>query len=78
MRYKIIVRHHGGSVSRYEFPWQSNWADHFMLYKEDVSKGFYRSVELWKRINLVVTGEPGERVWSLVERFGDEVDYGTD
>ena len=78
MRYKIIVRHHGGSVSRCEFPWQSSWADHFMLYKEDVSKGFFRSVELWKRINLVVTVEPGEQVWSLVERFEDGVDDGTD
>ena len=78
MRYKIIVRHHGGSVSRYEFPWQSSWSDHYMLYKDEVSKGFYRSVELWKRVNVVATGEPGEQVWQLVERFEDGVDYGTD
>ena len=49
-----------------------------MLYKEEVSKGFYSGVELWKRVNVVATGEAGEQVWQLVERFEDGVDNGTD
>nr|QJB21685.1 MAG: hypothetical protein [Microvirus sp.] len=68
MRYKIVVRHKGGNVSRYEFPARSAWADHYLLYVREVDDGYFISVELWKRINAVVTGEPGEKVWQLVAR----------
>ena len=72
MRYKIVVKHLGNHTSRYDFPWNSSWSDDYEMYKRDVMQGFYLSVELWKRTNVVATGEPGEQVWQLVERFPQE------
>jgi len=74
MKYKIVVRHLGGHTSVYKFPRDAKWGDHFVMYRDDVASGFYQWVELWKRTAAVATGEPGEELWDLVERFPRRVD----
>ena len=35
--------------------------------------GYYEWVEMWRRQkNLVATGEPGEEVWTIVQRYPNE------
>ena len=69
---KIVVYHLGKHRSVYKFPGGGNWADHMEMYKRDVSQGFYRSCELWKKTRAAATGERGGEVWELIERFPQE------
>lgn len=73
MRYKLVVRHIGKHVSRYEFTGATAAWHHFETYKRDTVDGFYLGCEMWKRRDgVVATGLPGEQVWELVERFPPE------
>lgn len=78
MKYKIVVKHLGGYRSTYKFPRDAKWGDHFVMYKDDVAKGFYKEVELWRRTTAVATGEPGEELWDLIEGFPQRLTNGTE
>ena len=67
--YKIVVLHKSKSKSNYKFPGGGNWADHYMMLKRDVDAGVYVSAELWRKSRAIATGEKGEEVWDLIERY---------
>ena len=76
MKYRLRVYHKKGSgVSRYDFPGSAKVAawNHFHLYCVDIDQGYFDRVEMWIRDRgTVATGDRGEEVWQLKQRYPEE------
>ena len=73
MRWKIRVRDKRGNIHTHRFCDAEAAFNHYVLYAQDIDTGYYEWVEMWKlRKNLVATGEPGEEVWTIVQRYPNE------
>lgn len=69
-QYKIVVKHKGGSVSRYDFPVMGKVWDHYLMYEREVQDGLYISVMLFKLVTDVKTGEA---VWVALAGYDKEL-----
>ena len=73
MRWKIRVRDKRGNIHTHRFGVAEAAYNHYVLYAQDIDSGYYEWVEMWRQQkNLVATGEPGEQVWTMVQRYPNE------
>ena len=73
MRWKIRVRDKCGNIHIHRFCDAQVAYNHYFLYAQDIDCGYYEWVEMWKRLkNIAATGEPGEEVWTLFQRYPNE------
>ena len=73
MRWKIRVRDRRGNIHTHRFCDAESAYRHYTLYSLDIDAGYYEWVEMWrKQRDLVATGEPGEEVWTMVQRYPNE------
>ena len=79
MKYRLRVYHLNKSgVSRYDFFDKVAAWEHYHMYTEDVTRGFFDRVEMWWRdVQTVATGLEGEQVWQLVQQFPKRIDNGS-
>ena len=73
MMFKMRVRDRNGNIHTHRFWYSESAYRHYMLYLLDIDAGYYEWVEMWrKERNLVATGESGEEVWTMVQRYPNE------
>ena len=73
MKWKIRVRDNRGNIHTHRFCDAVAAYSHYTLYSRDIDTGYYEWVEMWRRQKtLVATGEPGEEVWTMVQRYPNE------
>ena len=66
MLWKLRVKDFGGTWHVHRFAEPEAAYRHWTLYAMD---GTVEAMSMWKRTNMVVTGETGEEVWVLVQSY---------
>ena len=69
MKWKLRVKDKSGNWHRHRFADAEAAYRHWCQYRMD---GICEELEMWRLTDIVATGQPGEEVWYLYQRWRNE------